>query len=274
LSWPGNLGLLTRFPLLERIGMAQRPARSGPSPARPSRWKPVAAAVLVAAIAAGGGLFAHRAFVAHKLAEEQRQLAEQQRRLAEQQRQATQAALAAATEPADALTADLANLFANEIKAPAPLADGILQHARTLQEQLKSSAQDALATAIQGANGLMLELVNLFANEVPAPAPAPLVKRILARARTLQQQLTTSGPIAPELSHSEATALLATVDLFLKIKDADAALDAAERGREVIQGLVASNPANTDWQRELAASHETIGNVLVASGKAAEAPAR
>jgi tetratricopeptide (TPR) repeat protein len=101
--------------------------------------------------------------------------------------------------------------------------------------------------------------------------PAALVKDILDRASALQQQLTASGQVTPELQRSEAAALTESVVTLLTIGDTAGALTAADRARQILESLLATNPSNTNWQRHLSVSYENIGNVLEAAGQREEA---
>src|SRR5882672_4399233 len=95
---------------------------------------------------------------------------------------------------------------------------------QTAKDQ-RQRAEQTLTAAVGNANGLTVELARLFESEVKAP-PAR-VKDILDRTRVLQQQLTASGLLTPELSRGEAAALRSTVDLLLKINDTAGALSSA-----------------------------------------------
>ena len=48
--------------------------------------------------------------------------------------------------------------------------------------------------------------------------------------------------------------------------DVARALAAAERSRAIMTELVASNPDNTKWQRDLSVSHDRLGEVLLLAG--------
>ena len=91
-----------------------------------------------------------------------------------------------------------------------------------------------------------------------------------ARMR-LQRQLAESGETAPELRAGEALALGDLMDVFLALGDTKAALEAGERLRAIMEALVASDPGNTRWQRDLAAAYERMGGMLLAAGRREEA---
>src|SRR2546426_1088604 len=109
------------------------------------------------------------------------------------------------------------------------------QHAQQLREEQVRRAQQTLIAAIGGAN-----------------------------ARAVQQQLTASGQITPELARSEAAALRSTVDVLLNVGDTAGAFGSADRARQVLEALLATDSGNVAWQRELALTHEKIGTALVA----------
>ena len=98
----------------------------------------------------------------------------------------------------------------------------------------------------------MFDLAQRFRDTVGIPAS--LVKDILDRARALQEQLIKSGQVTPDLKRSEAEALMETVDALLAIGDTAGALAAAEQARQILTDLLAGNPDNADWQRELSVS--------------------
>ncbi|MFM7688410.1 MAG: tetratricopeptide repeat protein, partial [Alphaproteobacteria bacterium] len=49
------------------------------------------------------------------------------------------------------------------------------------------------------------------------------------------------------------------------------ALAAYQRGMDIAERLAASDPSNTEWQRDLSVSHEKIGEILQAQGDLAGA---
>ncbi|HEV2955287.1 MAG TPA: tetratricopeptide repeat protein [Xanthobacteraceae bacterium] len=130
-------------------------------------------------------------------------------------------------------------------------------------------AEQTLAAATETANGLVFDVVQRFQNVMGVPAA--LIKDILERARTLQQQLAQSGQVTPELQRSEASVLIETVNVLLTIGDTAGAFTAGDRARQILESLLATNPSDTDWQRELSVSYEKIGNVLVAASRREEA---
>jgi tetratricopeptide (TPR) repeat protein len=146
---------------------------------------------------------------------------------------------------------------------------GIALEQRALAEQQRQRAEETLAAATQTANTLIFDLAQRFQNVVGVPTA--LVKDILDRAIGLQKQLTASGEVTPALRRSQGVALIESVTTLLAIGDTAGALAAAEAARKIFDALVASDSANTDWQRHRAHSYERLGNVLMAEGRREEA---
>ena len=139
---------------------------------------------------------------------------------------------------------------------------------RIANEQ-RQRAENTLAAATDTANKLVFDLAQRFRNTVGIPAT--LVKDILDRARALQDQLTGSGQVTPDLRRSKAAALTEMAELLLAIGDTAGALVAARQARQIDGGLVAANPKDLDWQRALAVATEKLGDVQVALGDLAGA---
>jgi len=146
---------------------------------------------------------------------------------------------------------------------------GVAVEQRQIAEQQRKRAEDTLAAATKTANSLVFDLAQRFKDSVGIPAA--LVKDILDRARALQEQLIKSGEVTPDLKASEAAALTGTADALLAIGDTESALAAAEQARQIMAGLLAGNPSNTAWQRQLWLEHIKIGDVRRARGDLANA---
>jgi tetratricopeptide (TPR) repeat protein len=130
-------------------------------------------------------------------------------------------------------------------------------------------AEQTLAAATETANSLVFDLAQRFRDAMGVPAE--VIKDILDKARALQEQLIKSGQVTPELKRSEGAALTETVDTLLTIGDTGGALAAAEQARQIYADLVAGNPGNAGWQRDLSVSNERLGAVQVAQGDLAGA---
>lgn len=135
----------------------------------------------------------------------------------------------------------------------------------TVATAQRDRAERTLEAATQTANGLVFDLAQQLKDR--AGMPADLVRNILDRARKLQSQLTSSGETAPELRRSEAAALLGLADTLYSLGDSKAALEAAERSREILEGLTAIDPSNTEWQRWLSVADNKIGGLLALGGQ-------
>src|SRR5262249_47175753 len=133
----------------------------------------------------------------------------------------------------------------------------------------RGRAEQNLAAATETSNGLIFDLAVRFRDQ--RGVPAALVKDIIDRARKLQQQLTGSGQVTPDLQRSEAAALHEVGATRLAIGDTAGAFSAVERSQQIIAALVARNPDDTGWQRDLAVGYLAMGEVLHAAGKREEA---
>ena len=135
----------------------------------------------------------------------------------------------------------------------------------TVATKQRDRAERTLEAATQTANSLVFDLAQQLRDR--AGMPADLVRNILDRARKLQSQLTESGETSPELRRSEAAALLGLADTLYSLGDSKSALEAAHKSREILQGLTAIDPNNTEWQRWLSVSDNKIGGLLVMAGQ-------
>ena len=140
---------------------------------------------------------------------------------------------------------------------------------REIAEQQRKRAEDTLEAATKTANSLVFDLARRFRDTVGIPAT--LVKDILDRARTLQDQLIKSGEVTPELKRSEAVTLNETSMSLLAIGDTAGALAAAEQARQIFADLLAGNPGSTHYQDDLSVSYDRIGDVQMAQGDLAGA---
>jgi tetratricopeptide (TPR) repeat protein len=153
------------------------------------------------------------------------------------------------------------------VLASGATAAGILAY-RSQQEAVaqRNRAEQTLATATRSANAMIYDLARgRFRNEIGVPAA--FVKDIIDQTLALQQQLTASGQVTPELRYSEVNALDATVEVLLKMGDTAGALKAAQRSRKILEELLVVNPANIAWQADLATVYGRIGQVFVVQGK-------
>ena len=159
------------------------------------------------------------------------------------------------------------------ILAAAATVAGLLAY-RSQQEAIaqRNRAERTLATATKTANGLVFDLAQRF--RYTAAIPVSLIKDILDRARTLQDQLVNSGQTTPDIQYSEAVALLQTAGLLREIGDTSGALSTAERAYQILKGLLSENQNyETDWQLFLALAQTllTIGDINTDQGDTAAA---
>ena len=140
---------------------------------------------------------------------------------------------------------------------------------RQIADQQRQRAEDTLAAATKTANSLVFDLAVRFRDTVGIPAN--LVKDILDRARALQGQLIKSGQVTPALRYSQSASLTETAASLLTIGDAGGALSAAEQARQIMADLVAGNPREMQFQRQLAMALLKIGKAQQAQGDLASA---
>jgi len=133
----------------------------------------------------------------------------------------------------------------------------------------RDRAERALAVATGTANSLIFDIAQKL-REV-AGVPATLVKDILDRALRLQDQLIGSGEASPSLRRSQAAALVESSQTLLTLGDTNGALTAAKQAQSIFQSLLATEPNNTGWQRNLSVSYNKVGDVLLAQGNLSEA---
>ena len=141
--------------------------------------------------------------------------------------------------------------------------------AQRLAQEQRDRAERTLAAATKTANSFVFEMAQELRNR--QGMPVELTRKILDRARGLQRQLVESGEIAPDLLHSEVGALTELATTLRLQGDTRAALEAAERAREIASALTARAPDNARWQHDLAVSHERIGDIQMAEGRREQA---
>src|SRR5262245_11401471 len=145
----------------------------------------------------------------------------------------------------------------------------IAREQEAIARQQRDRAEKTLATATRTANDLVFRLAQEFRDQTGMPPQ--LTRRILDRVRQLQQQLAESGESTPELKRIEAVALGELHRTLLAQGDANAAIAAAERSRDLMEELAALDPGNALRQEDLAISYSNLGDALKAAGKRADA---
>jgi tetratricopeptide (TPR) repeat protein len=137
--------------------------------------------------------------------------------------------------------------------------------AQRLAQEQRDRAERTLAAATETANAFVFEMAQELRKS--QGMPINLTRKILDRARGLQRQLVESGEIAPDLLHSEVGALTELATTLRLQGDLRAALEAAERAREIASALTARAAENARWQHDLAVSYERIGDIQLADGR-------
>ncbi len=130
-------------------------------------------------------------------------------------------------------------------------------------------AQQTLTAATRTTNALIFDLAQRFRNATGIPTE--VVRDILQRAMALQRDLAASGQWSPDLKFSEADALVENAQTLLVQGDADGALDAGQRARDILLNLLKQNPKEQEWRHDLAVSYERIGDALATLGRRQEA---
>jgi hypothetical protein len=133
---------------------------------------------------------------------------------------------------------------------------------RLIADQQRTRAQTALTAATKTTETLIFDLAQEFRRRTGMPVD--LTRLILERVQELQRQLAAAGERTPELLNLEAAALDELAALFLDQGDPKAALAAAERARDILQGLVEAIPTLPTLKRELAVAWNKIGDAKFA----------
>lgn len=129
--------------------------------------------------------------------------------------------------------------------------------------------EQALDAGIRTANSLSEVLARYLRNR--PGIRISLVKYLLDSAVMLQDKLSSHGRTTPDLQKSKAGALIEIEETLFTIGDNAGALDAAQRARQIFEGLAAGNPLDLDAQLNVALSYERIGDVRKEQGRIEEA---
>jgi tetratricopeptide (TPR) repeat protein len=140
---------------------------------------------------------------------------------------------------------------------------------KQIAQQQRDRAEKTLATATRTANDMVFSLAQDFRDETGMPVH--LMRRILDRARGLQDQLTQSGETSPDLKRTEAVAFGQLMLTYLAQGDVKAALEAAERAVGIAEGLARHDPQNKGWQDDLSITYSRLGDALMAAGRRTDA---
>jgi tetratricopeptide (TPR) repeat protein len=142
------------------------------------------------------------------------------------------------------------------------------ERARILAQYQHDRAKKAVVASTRTANDIVSDVAEKFRDR---GIPVDVTRKILDRTNQMQQQLIGLGETSPDLLRSEYAALAELSTTLLAQGDTKAAFTAATHARDIMEGLVASNPRNDGWQRDLSASYRGFGDVLAAQGNQREA---
>jgi hypothetical protein len=93
------------------------------------------------------------------------------------------------------------------------------------------------------------------------------VRKLLYRAQFLQDQLTETAGNAPDLMRNNLTVLEEIAIALRAHGDIDGAIAVAQRSVTIAGRLVTAAPRDIARARELAESHERLGDILLGAGR-------
>ena len=131
----------------------------------------------------------------------------------------------------------------------------------TVAAQQRDRAERTLTAATEAPNTLIFDLAQEFRDR--EGMPIDLTRKILDRAQSLQQKLTESGEITPELQYSETNALLSLAETLTAQGDLAKALQLAEKARTRAAGLAESFPDDTQFEALLSCAYRAISQALL-----------
>jgi tetratricopeptide (TPR) repeat protein len=131
-------------------------------------------------------------------------------------------------------------------------------------QQQRDRAERSLALATETADGLVFDLAQKFRNV--AGVPKDVIKDMLDKARSLQEQLLGAGESTAKLTANHAAAMGEIAVTELSLGDAPLALKLAGDARNVYQRLVDAAPDDLRYVHDLAYTDETIGDVKQRQG--------
>src|SRR5262249_62071029 len=99
------------------------------------------------------------------------------------------------------------------------------------------------------------------------------VRRILDAAQSMMDELAKTAPDDLQLQRSRAVMLNEFVVTYLGAGDGIRARAAVDGSLAVARKLVAADPGNAQWQRDLTVSLERLGDVQLTAGGRTGAPA-
>jgi tetratricopeptide (TPR) repeat protein len=136
--------------------------------------------------------------------------------------------------------------------------------ARKEAEDQRQRAEQALTAATVAANNLISDLARgLRAFTGVAPG---ISKELLDRALSLDDQLVAARHPSPEVLRGTVAALDETALTLSAIGDIAGAYGAADHARQVTEGLLATNPEDSDLRRETSIAYEKLGDLQFTHG--------
>jgi tetratricopeptide (TPR) repeat protein len=138
-------------------------------------------------------------------------------------------------------------------------------------QQQRDRAERSLTLATATADGLVFDLAQKFRNV--AGVPKDVIKDMLDKARSLQEQLLDAGESSAKLTANHAAALGEIAVTELVLGETPTALRLASDARDVYQRLVDAAPDDLRYTHDLAYTDETIGDIKQRQGDFAGAEA-
>ena len=92
--------------------------------------------------------------------------------------------------------------------------------------------------------------------------PRSAIEELLTQADAAFAQLLQEGTRSDRLRSRHALLLMVFADHYGIIGKTDRQWDAAQRASDILQELVADHPSNPEWLRQLAISHDLVGDIL------------
>lgn len=140
---------------------------------------------------------------------------------------------------------------------------------RRVADAQRARAETTLAAATQTTDTLIFDLAQEFRRRTGMPVD--LTRLILERVQGLQRQLAQAGERSLDLLRLESSTLDELSSLYLEQGDVNAALQASERARAILQVMANADPGDTALQRNLAVALNKVGDVRIALSQPDEA---
>ena len=125
------------------------------------------------------------------------------------------------------------------------------------------AAERNYAVAVRAAQTLVGGVADRLRN---LGLPAASVRDILTSAESLYGELMLGAKSQPEMRQRQAETLMSLADAYAALGDTGAERKRAEESRAILEQLLAGNPDNTSWRRDLSVSQNKLGDALRAQG--------